>query len=350
MAGRLAAANVGISMVSRQERAKEVRVARTAPRKPRGPTDLSKRSWWAVGKRTVTEFRKDGLSDWAASLTYYSVMSIFPAIIVLTALLGVLGPSAITTLIDNLDELGPGQARDLVVNALRELEGSQGLSGVVAIFGLAVALWSASSYVGAFMRAANDIYEIPEGRPLWKTAPLRVVLTVAMVVLMALTAIGVLVTGRLADRIGNVLGVGSVGVQIWDIVKWPVLAILVSLALALLYWAAPNVRQLGFRWLSPGSVLAVVLWVLASGGFAFYVANFGSYNKTYGSLASVVVFLVWLWISNLAVLLGLVFDAELARGREVAAGKPVEEEPFLPPRDTRAAPEKAKDGQDGLRS
>jgi membrane protein len=177
---------------------------------------------------------------------------------------------------------------------------------------------------------------MPEGRPLWKTLPLRVGLTIGIMLLLALSAIGVVATGTVADRAGQLLGIGSTGVLVWEIAKWPVIAILVSLAFALLYWASPNVKHPGFRWLSPGGVLAVVVWVLASAAFALYVGNFSSYNKTYGSLGGVIGFLVWLWISNIAILLGAEFDAELARGRRIEAGQSTEKEPFLPPRDTRA--------------
>jgi membrane protein len=305
-------------------------------REPEGPTDLSRGSWWGVLKRTVKQFGADNLTDWAAALTYYSVLSLFPAIIVLTSLLGLLGPSATQSLIDNVSTMVPGQGREILVNAIRELQQSKGLAGPLAIIGLAGALWSASAYIGAFMRASNAIYEMPEGRPLWKTLPLRVGMTLVVVVLLAACAIGVVATGTVADRAGAALGIGSTGVLVWEIAKWPVIAILVSLVFALLYWASPNVKQPGFRWLSPGGLLAVVLWVAASAGFAFYVANFGSYNKTYGSLGGVIGFLVWLWISNIAVLLGAELDAELARGRRIEAGQPEEQEPFLSPRDTRA--------------
>jgi membrane protein len=307
---------------------------------PEGPTELSKRSWWAVLKRTVREFSEGSLFDWAAALTYYSVLSIFPAVIVLTAVLGLLGPSATQTLIDNINTMVPGQGRDVLVTAIKELQHSQGLAGPLAILGLAGALWSASGYLGAFMRASNAIYEMPEGRPAWKTVPLRLGLTLGMVVLLALCAVGVVASGAVAQRAGHLLGIGSTGVLVWGIVKWPVLVVLVSLAFAVLYWVSPNVKQPGFRWLTPGGVLAVVVWGLASAGFAFYVANFGSYNKVYGSLGGVIGFLVWLWISNIAILLGAELDAELARGQRIEAGQPAEQEPFLPPRDTRALKEK----------
>ncbi|MEA5360510.1 YihY/virulence factor BrkB family protein [Amycolatopsis sp., V23-08] len=303
---------------------------------PEGPTELSKRSWREVLKRTVHQFGRDNLTDWAAALTYYGVLSIFPGLVLLTALLGLLGPSATQTLIDNVNQVVPGQGREILVGAIKELSGSRGLAGPVAIFGLLGALWSASGYVGAFMRAGNAIYGMPEGRPLWKVLPLRILLTVGIVALLGACALGVVATGTVARRLGDLVGIGSTGVLVWEIAKWPVIAILVSLAFALLYWAGPNVRQPGFKWLTPGGLLAVVLWALASAGFAVYVANFASYNKTYGSLAGVIVFLVWLWISNLAVLLGAELDAELARGRGIEGGQDSEDEPFLPPRDTKA--------------
>jgi membrane protein len=300
------------------------------------PTKLPGKAWWGALRRTFKEFMDDDLLDWAAALTYYSVLSIFPGIVVLTAIVGLLGESATQPLIENVQALAPGGARDTVVDVMKELQSSSSVAGPVAIIGLLSALWAASGYIGGYIRASNAIYDVEEGRPVWKTLPLRIFLTLAMVVLLAATALGVVLTGDIADRVGHLLGIGSTGVLVWNIAKWPVLAILVSLAVALLFWASPNVRHPGFRWLTPGSLLAVLLWVLASLGFAFYVANFASYNKVYGSLAAVIVFLVWLWISNLAVLLGAEFDAELARERQIEDGHPPEEEPFLEPRDTRA--------------
>ncbi|MFD3747439.1 YihY/virulence factor BrkB family protein [Nocardia sp. NPDC058633] len=299
-----------------------------------GPSTLRWRSWWGVLRRTVVEFVEDNLTDWAAALTYYSVMSLFPGIIVLTAVLGLLEPAATDSLIQTIEELGSGPGTDLLIDAIRELQGSRSLAGPLAIVGVVAALWTASSYIGAFIRASNTVYDTEEGRPIWKTLPLRVGLTAVMVLLIALCVIGVLFTGRFAEAAGEWLGVGSVGVLIWDIAKWPVLAVLASLGVALLYFAAPNAQQPGFRWLSPGSVLAVVLWIAASAGFTLYVANFGSYNLVYGSLAGAVAFLVWLWLSNVAVLLGAEFDAELARGHRIEQGQPPEHEPVLPPRDT----------------
>ncbi|KWW98731.1 Ribonuclease BN [Carbonactinospora thermoautotrophica] len=308
---------------------------RPAPPPPESPTELGKRSWWGVLKRTVQEFREDQLTDWAAALTYYGILSLFPALLVLVSAVGLAGAAATAELIRSLNTVAPGPAQELLTQALGNVQRTQRTAGVVALVGLAVALWSASGYIAAFIRAANSIYEVEEGRPFWKLTPLRLGVTLLMVVLLVLSTVMVVFTGRLADQAGRLLGLGPAAVTAWGILKWPVLVLIVSLMIAILYWVAPNVRQPGFRWISPGSVLAVVLWLIASGLFAFYVANFGSYNKTYGALAGVVVFLVWLWISNNVILLGAEFDAELQRARQIEAGHPPEKEPFLEPRDTR---------------
>jgi membrane protein len=297
------------------------------------PTQLPGGSWWAAVKRTVREFRVDNLSDWAAALTYYSVLSIFPALLVLVSLVDLAGPATIRTLLDNLGRVAPGSVNEILATAIRNLQQTRGSAGVLALVGLAAALWSASSYIAAFMRASNAIYDVPEGRPIWKTLPIRIGVTVVVMVLLAVSAVAVVATGGLADRIGRLLGIGSAVVTAWDIVKWPVLLLIVSFMFALLYWASPNARQ-GFRWVTPGGILAVVVWVLASVAFAVYVANFGSYNKTYGSLASVIVFLVWLWLSNTAILLGAELNAELERSRAIATGHPADAEPYMELRDT----------------
>jgi membrane protein len=302
-------------------------------RNPSGPTDLSGRSWLATLKRTFREFTRDNLTDWAAALTYYSVLSLFPGLIVITSLLGLLDANATKNLIDNVGSVIPGTAHTILVTAVQQ---PHTVAGPLAVIGLLGALWTASGYLGAFMRASNAIYDIEEGRPIWKTVPLRVALTVAVVVVLAVCAVGVVVTGTLAQRVGDVLGIGSTGVLIWDIVKWPIILLLVSLVFAVLFWAAPNVQQPKFRWLSPGGLVAVLVWLVASAGFGFYVAHFGSYNKTYGSLGGVIVFLVWLWISNVAVLFGAELNAETARAERMETGHPADREPFLPPRDTRS--------------
>jgi membrane protein len=299
------------------------------------PTELEKRSWSGVLKRTVREFKEDDLTDRAAALTYFGILAIFPAILALVSVLGLVGTSATQPLIDNVGKVAPGPARDIVTGAVENLQKSRGTGGILFIAGLAAALWSASGYVAAFMRASNAIYDVEEGRPVWKKAPVRLGVTLVLVVLLALSALAVVLTGGLAQQAGTLLGIGNSVVTVWDIAKWPVLLFIVSFMFAILYWASPNVKQPGFRWISPGGIVAVVIWVVASAAFAFYVANFGSYNKTYGTLGGVIIFLVWLWLSNIAVLLGAEFNAELERARQIEAGHPPEQEPFLEPRDTR---------------
>jgi membrane protein len=293
-------------------------------REPQTRLERKDGSTGAVLKRTIKGFSRDNLTDWAAALTYYGVLAIFPALIVLVSVLGLIGDSATQPLIDNLGKVAPGPAKEIFTSALKNLQGSQGAAGVAFVIGLAGALWSASGYVAAFMRASNSIYGIEEGRPVWKTLPLRVVLTLVLVLLLALSAVAVTLTGGLAKEVGGVIGLSDSAVTVWNIAKWPVLVVVVSFMFALLYWAAPNVKHPKFRWVSPGGVLAVIGWIIVSLAFAFYVANFGSYNKTYGALAGPIVFLVWLWVSNLMILLGAEFNAELERGKAE-----------LEPRDTR---------------
>jgi membrane protein len=304
-------------------------------RAPDEPTDLGGKSWFATLKRTIREFQEDNLTDWAAALTYYSILAIFPALLALVSVLGLVGDSATQPLIDNLGKVAPGPAKDIFTSAITNLQKSQGAAGILFIVGLATALWSASGYVAAFMRASNSIYDVEEGRPIWKTLPTRVGTTLVLLLMLAIVAVGVTLTGGLAKQVGNVIGVGSTAVDVWNIAKWPVILLVVMTMFAFLYWAAPNVKHPKFQWVSPGGILAVVLWILASVGFAFYVSNFASYNKTYGALGGVIVFLIWLWISNIAVLLGAEFNAELERGRAIEGGLPEDREPFLEPRDTR---------------
>ncbi|MQY29198.1 YihY/virulence factor BrkB family protein [Nocardia aurantia] len=299
---------------------------------PSGPADLSRGTWWGVLRRSVRRFQDNNVMDWAAALTYYSVLSLFPGLIVLTGLLSALGRGATDSLIDTIRRIGPGSGTSLLIDAVHQLQGARSFAGVVAVVGIASALWSASSYLGAFMRAVNAIYGTGEGRPAWQTFPLRIGLTVVVLVLVTVTAAVVSLTGSLARRVGDWIGWGSAAVAVWNIAKWPVLVVVVTFLVALLYWAAPNARQLGFRWLTPGSVLAVVVWVLASVGFTVYVSHFGSYNKVYGSLAGAVVLLIWLWLTNVAILLGAQVDAEIARGRQIERGQHPDTEPVLPPR------------------
>ncbi len=307
---------------------------------PEGPTGLGRGAWPGVLRRTVREFSEDNLTDWAAALTYYGILSIFPALLAIVSILGLVGQSATQPLIDNLGQVAPGPAKQIFTNAIQNLQKSQGAAGILFVVGLAGALWSASGYVAAFMRASNDIYDVEEGRPIWKTIPTRILTTLALLLMLALVAVGVTFTGGLAEQAGKVLGVGSSAVDVWNIAKWPVIALLVITMFALLYWAAPNVKHPRFRWVSPGGIVGLVLWLVASAAFALYVANFASYNKTYGALGGVIVFLTWLWITNNVILLGAEFNAEMERGRQIQAGQPADREPFLEPRDTRKMKDK----------
>jgi membrane protein len=300
---------------------------------PSDPTDVGKRSWLATLKRTFREFKDDNLTDWAAALTYYAVLSIFPAMIALVSILGlVVDPATITRVVtDIVSQLGPSSAADTFKGPIDQISSNQSSAALGLIVGVAVALWTASGYVGAFMRASNAIYERDEGRPFWKLRPFQLAVTLVLVLMAALVVLALIVSGPVAEAVGNAVGLGSTAVTIWDIAKWPVLLVVVMLMLAILYWSSPNAKPAGFRWVSPGSVLATVLWVVASAGFAFYVANFSSYNKTYGALAGVIVFLVWMWITNLAILLGAEVNAETERARELEAGVPGADEAIQAP-------------------
>jgi membrane protein len=305
-------------------------------RKPGSPTDLTRRAWGYVLRKTVREFGDDHCTDLAAGLTYYAVLSLFPAAVAVLSLLGVVGQGqqSVDNVMKVLQPLVSPSTLDTVRPALEHVAASPG-AGIGLVLGVLGALWSASGYVGAFARAMNAVYEIDEGRPFWKLRPLMLALTLVAVLLVVCVLVMLVVSGPLADSIGGVIGLGSQAVTVWNIAKWPVIVAFVVLIVALLYYATPNVKQPRFRWLSVGACVAIVAWVLASVAFAFYVATFGSYDKTYGSLAGAVVGLLWLWITNLALLFGAELDSELERGRQLEAGIAAEEELQLPARDTR---------------
>jgi membrane protein len=300
---------------------------------PESPTDLSKRSWIATIKRAFKEFQDDNATDWAAALTYYSVLSVFPGIIVLFSLLGVLGqyPETTNALLDIVGDLGPASTVDTLRGPIEDVTRDSG--GAAALLGVGTlgAIWSASGYLGAFSRASNAIYEVEEGRPFWKMRPQQVGMTIIMITLLAVLAIGLVVSGPVAESIGNVIGVGSTAVTVWGIAKWPVMILLVAVICAILFYWAPNIEQRKFRWISPGSLFAVVIWIIASGLFALYVSQFASYSATYGSLGGIVSFLLWVWISNNALLLGQELNAELEREREIVTGVPGAEEEIQAP-------------------
>ena len=306
-----------------------------APGKPETPVQLTKPSWKYIARKTFREFSDDQCLDLAAALTYYAVLSMFPALLALVSLLGLVGQQGNTDeLITVLSDMGAGTVADTIRGPLDQLAQNQS-AGFALIIGLAGALWSASGYVGAFGRAMNRVYEIREGRPFWKLRPLMIVITLAAVILAGLVAVGLVISGPVARAIGDAIGLGETAVTVWNVVKWPVLLGLAALVVAILYYATPNVRQPKFRWISVGAAVAIITWVLASALFGVYVSNFASYNKTYGSLAGVIIFLLWLWITNLALLFGAELDAEIERGRQLQAGIAAEHDIQLPPRDTR---------------
>ena len=307
------------------------RVSRRPEDAPDDPAGLSRSSWLAAARRALSDYGEDDLQDRAAALTYYGIQSIFHGILVLVSLLGILHQSATGPLIRQLSSAAPASVRKIIMADVSHVQSLHTASGIIGIASLLLGVWSASNYVGAFMRASNAIYGVPEGRPIWKTAPVRLGVTVVMLVLLVLSAVIVVVTGGLARKAGSALGLGSVVVTAWDVAKWPVLLVIVALMLAVLFWASPNARR-GFQWVSPGSVAAVVLWLAASGLFALYVANFAHYNKTYGVLGGVIIFLIWMWLSNVAILFGAELNAELERGRALAGGHSGRE-PFAELRD-----------------
>ena len=312
----------------------EQRLAPDDPRKPDSPTDLDKKSWFGVAKRAFTEFKDDNVTDWSAALTYYAVLSIFPGVIVFVSLLGLLGqgPDTVQKLLDILTDVGvPSGALDSVRGPIEDVVNQQsGKAGFALIAGVLGALWSASGYIGAFIRASNAIYEVEEGRKFYILRPLQILITVVGVLLLTAITLALIASGSVAQAVGDAIGVGSGVVTAWNIAKWPIIVIIVSLMIAGLYNVAPNVKQPKFKWFTLGGFLALVLWVVASAAFGFYVANFGSYNKTYGSLGAVISFLVWMWITNNVLLFGAEVNAELERGRELEAGQPAEEDIQLP--------------------
>ncbi|SMH32636.1 membrane protein [Rathayibacter oskolensis] len=312
-------------------------------RKPDAPTEVTARSWGYVLKKTLREFGADQCTDLAAALTYYAVLALFPGLLAIVSILGLFGQAETTT--STVLEIAGGfvspDVLDTVRGPLQELTSSSA-AGVAFVTGLLGALWSASGYVGAFGRAMNRIYGIDEGRPIWKLRPTMLAITIVTVALLVVAGLILVLSGPVAEAIGDAIGLGEVALTVWGIAKWPVLIVLMIVIIAVLYHWSPNVRQPKFRWTSLGSIVALVIWALASAGFAFYVANFSNYNKTYGALGGVIVFLLWLWITNLALLFGAEFDAELERGRQLQAGIEAEEDLQLPPRDTRLSEKKAK--------
>ncbi|MGC4807250.1 YihY/virulence factor BrkB family protein [Micromonospora sp. DT233] len=307
-------------------------------RLPRRVRQLSWRTWRGVLVRSVKNFVQDDCLDWAAALTYYGVLALFPSTIVVVALVGLVsdGERTVDTVIDLARDVGAGSVvgNDSFVSIVRAVVDQQSGAKALLSFGLLGALWSTSSFIGAFTRASNAVYGVTEGRPVWKLRPLQIGLAAVTLVLVAVVATGLIVSGPVTDAVGDLVHAGGLARTVWSVAKWPVLALVMMGLLSLLFWIAPNVRQPRFRWLTPGGAVALLSWALASFGFGLYVANFGSYDVTYGSLGAVIAFLVWLYLSNSALMLGVQINAELQRGRAMQAGDPDPREPVLTPRAT----------------
>jgi membrane protein len=273
--------------------------------------------WWGLLYRAGNRFLDHNLVDWGGALTFYLVLSLIPTVVILIALLGVIGSSVTQPVLENLSELSPGAPRTVVQDGVSELTSNRGTAGVALLIGLAATVWTASSYVGSFLRGVNVIAEVHERTPFWKRRPLQMGITVGLILGLAVCSLAVVITGPLARDVAHALGLDDL-VDLWDLLKWPLVVVVVMVLFALLYWSAPPFRAHGFRLLTAGSIVAGLIWGLASAGFGIYVANFDSYNKTYGSLAGVVIFFVWLWLSNMALLYGAELNAELDRERAVA--------------------------------
>ena len=306
------------------------------------PTGVERKTGlWPTLRRTAQEFQEDNLTDWAATLTYYGLLSLFPALIALVSIVGLVGDpqSTTNTLTDIVNKVGPDSAASTFEGPIRQVTESRATAGFALVTSTLIALWSASGYLGAFIRASNVIYETREGRPFWKLRPLQLAMTLVIVILLALMAVGVVLTGPIVSDVAEPIGVGSTAVSIWNVAKWFAIAALFLLMIGLVYYASPNVRQRGFKWITPGSLVALVVWLLASAAFGLYVSQFGSYNKTYGSMAGVVILLIWLWITNLAILFGHELNAERERDVQLKEGTPgAEKEIQLEPRDTPKRP------------
>jgi membrane protein len=295
------------------------------PRRDYRPGGVAREgSVFATVKRTLKEYSEDNMSDWAAALTYYGLLALFPALIALVALVGLVGNPTSTTnqLLEIVGKLGPPSAQKTFEGPIKEITAHRSAAGILLIVGVLGSLYSASSYVSAFSRACNVIFETPEGRPFWKLKPQQMLVTLVTLILLICVAGALVLTGPVVSAVASPLGVSGDAVSIWNIAKWPMLVVFMILMFTILYYASPNVKMRGFRWVAPGAAFALVIWLVASVAFAFYVANFGSYNKTYGSLGAAIALLVWVWLTNAALLLGAQLNAERERSAEIEEGTP----------------------------
>jgi membrane protein len=290
----------------------------------RSPTRLPRGSWGGTLKRTVLGFKDHKLQHWAAALTYYAVLSIFPALLVMVSLVGLLAsPERVTSVLtDTVSELGPATAAETFQGPIESITSNRGAAGVLFVVGIVAALWSASGYVSAFADASNAIYEVGEGRPFWRLKPFQLAITFVLILLAAFVALALVLSGPIVGALGSSLGIGDTALSAWRLAKWPAMIVLVLVIFGVLYYSSPNAKVSGVRWVTAGALLALVAWILASVAFAIYVANFSSYDKTYGTLGGVIVFLLWMWITNMAILLGAELNAETERAQQLHRGMP----------------------------
>lgn len=264
------------------------------------------------------------MTNLAAALTYRSILALFPGLIALVALLGVLGqyPQTFNAVLKIIGGFAPQSTVQSISSPVRQIITNKGGSGALLGFGLAGAVWAASGYVGTFSWAANVLWEARRGRSWYRQWPFNFAVTVVALVLITFLLVALVLTGPVASSVGRQLGVGSTGIQIWNIGKWPVMVVVVISMISGLYYVAPNVRPPSWRWLTPGAMLAVITFAITSALFGLYVAHFSSFNKTYGTLGAIITFLVWAWLTNIAALLGIELDSEIERERQLSANQP----------------------------
>ncbi|MCP2031201.1 membrane protein [Okibacterium sp. HSC-33S16] len=345
-----------MSTEAQQGREDSVAKGRHAPhpddsRKPDDPTDVKKPSWGYVLKRTIREFGRDKCTTLAAALTYYAVLAIFPALLALISLVGLFGEAKETTnlLLQIIESAGSKSTAETLRGPIEQLATAPG-AGFAFVIGLVGAIWTASGYVNAFSQAMNRIYEVDEGRPFWKLRPVVLLITVVLLIIAVLIVLLLIVSGPIAEAIGGAIGLGEVAVTVWNVAKWPVILVLAILMVAILYYGTPNVKQPKFRWMTMGAFIALLVMAIATVAFFFYIANFSNYQRTYGSIAGVIIMLLWIWLMNLSLLFGAEFDAEMERGRQLQGGIEAEDAIQLPPRDTKASEKKQQKEQDDIAS
>lgn len=300
------------------------------------PAQLSRDDWRVILTRTWHEFRINQVYDIAAALTYYAVLATFPAILATLALLGIFGSAEAVTndVLRVIEELGGSSVIDPLREAIEQLLNASHAASAF-IVGLVGALWATSGFVGAFGRGLNRIYGVEEGRPFWRKRPVMIGISAILLVLATISGFAIVLTGPIAESAARVLGLDEGVVFWWDLGKLPVLAAIAIFVIALLYWAAPNVKRRNLRWFSVGAVAALLSWMIATVVFGSYALGFGSYERTYGVLGGAVAFLLWLWLSNLAMVFGAVLDTEVERARQLRAGIAAEDQVQLPLRDDR---------------